>query len=148
MDNVDLPFAKGRYDTGVIISYNTMACSNAEFNPFATSDAISINPINWRRDESYASWHESLGSLIIDTDIPTAPVCFIPHFADAQVDLQKHGLITSTPVVSAEPWPEGVLHHYDYMLYYGDLRKNVCDRVYAFINQKPIGLNYDNLSFR
>jgi hypothetical protein len=130
LDSVGLAFAQGRCDTGVIISYNTMSY-DAEADPFATPDAISINPILWSRDETYAPRFASLGSLLIDTDRPKPAPQFIPRFADAQVDLQKHGVVTSAPVQSAAPWPEGVLHHYDYMLYYGDLRQNVFDRVCA-----------------
>lgn len=135
LDSVGLPFAQGQSDTGVIISYNTMA-PDTKSDPFETPDALSINPISWRRDGTYAPSSASRGSLLIDTDSQTAAARFISHFADARVDLQKHGVVTTAPVQSAAPWPEGVLHHYDYMLYYGDLRQNVCDRVWAFGGQR------------
>ena len=53
-DNPHLKFAEGADDTGVIISYNTEAAGNTN-NIVVMPGAISINPINWKRDETYAS---------------------------------------------------------------------------------------------
>ena len=50
-------------DTGVIISYNTEGAGNGD-NIVVLPGAISINPLNWKRDETYASAEENLGGFI------------------------------------------------------------------------------------
>ncbi len=60
-----LRFAEGPDDTGVIISYNTEGEGNGE-SQLVLDGAISINPLNWRRDETYAGTSQNLGSRITD----------------------------------------------------------------------------------
>jgi len=124
-----LPFAVGRDDTGVIVSYNTMA-PHAEESRFAPDDALAINPINWRRDYAYAPRHESLGSLIVASEADY-PYIVKPRFADAVLLPTRSGVITTADVTAQSFYPKGVLHSYDYMLYAEDLRRNVYDRVCA-----------------
>ena len=62
-----LKFATGESDTGVIISYNTEGPKNVEENARNVAvlpGAISINPLNWKLDETYASASENKGSLV------------------------------------------------------------------------------------
>lgn len=62
-----LKFAEGETDTGVLISWNTEGKKNVEqkaFNVPVLPNAISINPINWKRDETYAPASENLGSYL------------------------------------------------------------------------------------
>ena len=62
--NPHLKFAESATDTGVIVSYNTEGPGNRDqFNCVVQEGAISINPINWKRDDTYASAAENLGSL-------------------------------------------------------------------------------------
>ena len=61
--NPHLKFAEGADDTGVIVSYNTEGAGNGN-NIVVLPGAISINPINWKRDETYASAEESLGGRV------------------------------------------------------------------------------------
>jgi len=131
LDAAKLPFAKGARDTGVVISYNSMS-PEAVSNPFTPEGALVINPVNWRLDEVYASREENLGSLLINTNGARGGMQYLERFADACVDLSRRGIITTAPVKAESPWPEGVLHHYDYMLFYGSLRKNAAERVLAF----------------
>jgi hypothetical protein len=55
-----------------------------------------------------------------------------PHFADARLDLARGTVTTNAPVPSGSLWPSGVLHHYDFDLFYYDLKRNVSDRIGAF----------------
>jgi hypothetical protein len=131
IDKLGMPFAEKADDTGVIISYNTEA-PNAEPNPFTMSfltGAFVINPINWRRDEKLADKSESLGSRIRPEDTPAGDQ---PHFADAKINLSRGTVVTTAPVDSGTLWPKGILHHYDYDLFYYDLKKNVSARIDAF----------------
>ena len=67
--NPHLKFATGEDDTGVIISWNAEGPRNVEenaANALVLPDAISINPLNWKLDETYAPASENLGSIVID----------------------------------------------------------------------------------
>jgi len=135
LDEVGLPFASGRSDTGVIISYNTMA-PDAAGDPFAPPGTLTINPVSWTTGTEYAPKEMSRGSVIIDTDEHcNNPVCE-KHFADAQIDPNRRGVITTAPVDPGVTWPVGVLHSFDMMLYACDIRKNIADRVCAYLEKQ------------
>ena len=58
-----LKFAEGATDTGVIVSWNTEGPANLKENNMTLAPGgISINPINWKRDDTPASVKENLGS--------------------------------------------------------------------------------------
>ncbi|MDR2632133.1 MAG: DUF3089 domain-containing protein [Treponema sp.] len=133
-EQVGIPYAEGSGDTAVIISWNTESPAAAEqhvVNPFTAllPDAIAINPINWKRDDTYAGKEESLGSRIRFGDNPPVDR---PHFADAQLNLERHVVVTHAAIQAGDPWPAGVLHRYDFDLFYYDFRQNVSDRIAAF----------------
>lgn len=131
--NPHLKFAEGADDTGVIISYNTEGPGNRDqFNCVVREGAISINPINWKRDDSYASEKENAGSLDGEGEIG-------PGLADAKVDLERGVVICES--IETEPELQSAMAEYfgpesyhlqDYSLYYGNLQKNVADRIAAF----------------
>jgi hypothetical protein len=130
LKQVDLPFAAGPQDTGVLISYNT-ELPTTEFNPFTSpfQGVRVINPVNWKTDETLAGKEASLGSRIRYGY--SAPVN-VPHFADARLNLERGTVVTTADISSKAPWPQGVLHRYDYDLFYYDLQKNVADRIMAW----------------
>ena len=70
----------------MIISYNTESAGN-ENNIVVLPGAISINPINWKRDETYASAEENLGGYIPNEVLGIMEN--VPHPADAQVNLER-----------------------------------------------------------
>jgi hypothetical protein len=121
-----LPFAAGALDTGVVVSYNTELAAT-EFNPFR--GGLAINPVNWRTDRTPAGKEESLGSRVRYGY--SAPVD-IPHFAGAQLNPETGTVETNADIASGPPWPAGVLHRYDYDLFYYNLQKNVEDRITAW----------------
>ena len=62
-----LKFAEGPTDTGVIISWNTEGPANLETkNMTLAPGGLIINPINWKRDDTYAPATENLGSLNVE----------------------------------------------------------------------------------
>lgn len=131
--NPHLKFAKGADDTGVIISYNTEGSGNKDaYNCVVKENAISINPINWKLDSTYASVEENLGSLGSDGEI-------LDHYADAKVDTQRGVVICDSVKNSKEMQMDlkgyfgaDSFHLQDYNLYYKNLEKNVADRIQAF----------------
>jgi len=130
LDAAGLPFASSADDTGVIISYNT-ELPGAGFNPFTSlsQKIYVINPVNWRRDETPAAKTESLGSRVRFNR--NAPV-LLPAFAGAYLDLERGSVVTDADLIAESPWPEGVLHRYDYDLFYENLRENVAVRIAAW----------------
>ena len=134
--NPHLKFAEGANDTGVIVSYNTEGPGNRDqFNCVVQEGAIAINPITWKRDGTYASAEENLGSLGVDGEIEY-------NTADARVDMERGVVICES--VDVVPELQEVMQEYfgpesyhlqDYSLYFMNLRQNVADRIEAFLNQ-------------
>ncbi|MDO4289397.1 MAG: DUF3089 domain-containing protein [Eubacterium sp.] len=147
--NPHLKFAQGRQDLGSIISYNTEAPGYTGPNITLAPEALVINPISWRRDETLAPAAQSLGSRIVLRDARgcVTAVEDRPHFADAQLDL-KRGVVVCSTVPAADfrvigqeaAFPQGVMHTADYPLYYYDLRKNAEERAAAWFSGGACGI--------
>jgi hypothetical protein len=138
--NPHLKFAEGPDDTGVIISYNTEAPRVTGNNLVLLPGAISINPINWSREEIPATAEENLGSIIID-NVWNVLERNVKNFADARVDKTRGVVICSTAdaeklAPASETFPKGVYHSYDYPFYYYNLRENAERRTVKFLNKR------------
>lgn len=78
LERTGLKFAEGATDTGVIVSWNTEGPANQNAkNVTLAPGGISINPINWKRDDTYAPVSENLGSLTVTGEL----VCLLPMLA-------------------------------------------------------------------
>ena len=143
--NPFLKFAKGAHDTGVIISWNTEASTVAGKNPVLLPGGLVINPITWSRTQTEAHARQNLGSMELDLATGGTPVLdkngHIKRFrnlANARVDKAKGVLVCSSIDASQPPYympggfPMGVLHGFDYPLYFFDIRANAADRVAHF----------------
>lgn len=156
-DNQHLKFAESAEDTGVIISYNTMAASFTGRNPVIFAGAMAINPIRWTRDDVPAAASENMGSLALDpsTGQVVLPVeATLMDFADARIAPVDPATTAVTPGSStsvlladidpATPYAfpvipgisPGFFHNYDFPFYYNDLKRNVADRVTRFLSQE------------
>jgi len=136
-----LKFAKGPNDTGVIVSWNTEAPSFAGKNPVLLPGGLAINPITWTRKQTEASAAKNLGSIELDpaTGTPVlnanGTIKRFKDIADARVDKAKGVVICSSIDAAAPPYftpggvLEGVLHVFDYPLYFFSVRANAADRV-------------------
>ena len=132
-------FAEGATDTGVIVSWNTEGNANkGAKNVTLAPGGISINPINWKRDDTYASVKENLGSLDVEGNLVT------PGMADARVDVDRGAVIVTTiekPELYAIPADAAALfgpesyHLHDYGFFYNNFKQNVADRVAAFLKK-------------
>ena len=140
--NPHLKFATGEKDTGVIISWNTEGPKNAEENvqtAVLLPNAISINPINWKRDDTYASASENLGSLV--PNIEAGKLEIVDIGADAQVIPSRGVVVTHAEM---EPLPEELAelfneafgpdgrHETDYSFYYNNIKDNVAKRIATY----------------
>ena len=141
-----LKFAKGPSDTGVIVSWNTEAPTVDGKNPVVQPGAVAINPITWTRSQTEASAAKNGGSIELDPATGGTPVLngngTIKRFmnvADARVDKAK-GVVVCSTINAADPpyftpggFPMGVLHTFDYPLYFFSVRANAANRVAALL---------------
>ena len=133
LEKTGLKFAEGPTDVGVIVTWNTEGPGNHDASSVVVAPgAISINPINWKRDDTYAPAEENLGSL----NYETASID-VPGIADARVDTERGVVVVTTvdPAKYAIPesgWslfgPE-CYHVCDYSFFYNNIRQNVADRI-------------------
>lgn len=128
-----LKFAERSDDTGVIVSWNTEGPGNNNADNFVVGKgAISINPLNWKRDETYAPVTENLGSYINGTTLPGV--------ADAQINLERGVIVVTTEEAKKYVMPESFhsifgpesYHGQDYGFFQENLKKNVKDRIQSF----------------
>ncbi len=131
-----LKFATGESDTGVIVSWNTEGPKNVEENArnaVVLPNAISINPLNWKLDETYAPASENLGSLMLNKK--TAKYEITDVGADAKVVISRGVIVTNTKydqTAAAEFFGPQSFHEDDYTLYYNNLKENVAKRIAAY----------------
>lgn len=139
--NPNLKFAQGADDTGVIVSWNIEGPGNKDQqNAVVCEGAISINPINWKRDNTYAPAEDNLGTYINDGGAYVKA----PVNADAQVDTERGVVIctvkelpfisTINPAIAAFFGPESY-HNGDYPFYLDNLRENVKLRADRYLEQ-------------
>ena len=145
--NPALKFAERADDTGVIISWNTETPANKDVvSPIVQKGALAINPLNWKRDDTYAPASENLGDRLPIVDgtelIPTKFKESRPGHADARLDLEKGVVVCSTlegvhaslDIPGLEnPFGEGSMHIMDYTLYWENIRENVRTRIKAYL---------------
>jgi hypothetical protein len=145
--NRELKFASGPDDTGVIVSYNTVAPTLKMPDPVVWSGAMVINPITWTRSETTATAAQNLGGISIDSktgyavvDSAGSPVK-VAAYADARVDTAKGVLVCSTAdpgklVPGNKMAAAGVYHPYDYPFYYFNIRENAANRIARYLGTK------------
>ena len=142
--NPHLKFTTGETDTGVIVAWNTEGPKNVEINAHnvvVLPNTRSINPINWKLDETYAPASENLGSLIQNEETGEAVIGDVG--ADAQINLARGVVVTNATVA---PMPEEAAkiaadffgpdgrHDNDYTFFYNNIKDNVAKRVAAYLN--------------
>lgn len=131
--NPHLKFAEGESDSGVIVSWNTEGKANVDENaPNAAvlANAVSINPINWKLDGTYASASENMGSLIPKEDGGEPETGDIG--ADAQVIPERGVIVTNAnfaPMEMTEIFGPASFHNGDYIFYYNNIKDNVAKRI-------------------
>ena len=91
---------------------------------------VCINPITWTRDTSFVPASSSLGAIFLKIKHKKWL-----HASSAQIhhDQQYDYLWVKTRLPFVRTW--NVLHLVDYNLYWYDIRKNVADRVNAYLKK-------------
>lgn len=133
-----LKFAEEAGDTGVIVSWNTEGAGNKDQdNLVVEKNAISINPLNWKRDETPADYSENLGSRIFNEE--TGEFEIRKNVADATLNTERGVVICNSeePFVSASAlFGTESYHNGDYTFYYENLKQNAVLRVQNYMEQQ------------
>ena len=137
--NPHFKFATGETDTGVIISWHAEGPKNVEANlPLPNliigKNGVAINPLNWKRDETYAVASMNLGSIVMDE---TGATTIRDIDADAQLCLARGTVITNakaTPNEMADLAGPQCYHQDDYSIFYNNIKDNVAKRIAAYKN--------------
>ncbi len=136
--NPHMRFAAGESDTGVIISWHAEGPKNVEVNapnPAMLPNGVAINPLNWKRDETYAPADMNLGSIVMDRNTGATDIRDIG--GDAQVCLARGTVVTHADAVPNEmtelAGPQSY-HQDDYAIFYNNIKANVAKRVAAYLN--------------
>ena len=102
-------------------------------NVVVMPNAISINPLNWKLDDTYAPASENLGSLVMNEKTCQYETADIG--ADAQVVPERGVIVTNakaTPTELVEFFGPESFHDDDYTFYYNNIRDNVAKRIAAY----------------
>jgi hypothetical protein len=94
---------------------------------------ISINPLNWKRDETYAPASENKGSLRPNKETGEYEIQHLD--IDAQVNLARGVVVTTTTIPpSADPkfFGPASYHEDDYSFFYNNIKENVAKRIAAY----------------
>ncbi|GBF23169.1 hypothetical protein tpqmel_0573 [Candidatus Gastranaerophilus sp. (ex Termes propinquus)] len=135
--NPNLRFSNNKYDTGVILSWNTTAPSeiaSGAYTSFITwkKGALVTNPISWETDEMLMHASKNKASCLMGSD---GTFKTVENYANAVADKEHCVLVTTTvdeanyeqmvPTVSK-------FHGGDIAFYYESIKQNVKDRIGAF----------------
>ena len=141
-----MKFATGECDTGVIITWNTEGPKNREVNAntcVLQPGSMSINPLNWKLDDTYAPASLNLGSLWPNEK--TGELEIQDLGVDAQVFPDRGVVVThasgekmdeESAKVAAEFFGPDGRHGEDYAFFYCNIKDNVAKRVAAYNNKK------------
>lgn len=128
--------AEGETDTGVVVCYDcedgTVTGGTIIIHEGET--AITINPLNWRTDDTPADKSLNRGAVFNTGDEP------IPGFCGAVIGTHGELIVTDINGADYPPglaiFPQGAYHLYDNMFFFTNLKDNVADRAAAWAAQR------------
>ena len=139
-----LRLAQAADDLGTIISYNTTA-AGVPLMRFILPDSVCVNPLNWKRDGSYADKSLNEGAVLFHfSDHWNFEV---PHYTGAYIDEQRGVLIIDDDAayeLYKARWffkkflmNRGSLHMLDIALFFKNLETNVQTRMKKYFELHP-----------
>lgn len=138
--NPHIRFSQRRDDTGVLVSWNTEGPNPEGTNILLMHDAVVTNPLTWRTDETSATSSGNLGSPIQPESgqiLKNSDGTFVlaPGLHDATVNQKRGSVMCSTcsQYLKSVFFGTQSLHTFDYLLYYGNFRENIIERISAFL---------------
>ncbi len=146
--NPHVKAARAADDLGVVVSWNTEGPANKGRNSLVVApNAVGINPLNWRTDDTPGDAGQNLGSFmphLLDPGMDELPIR-----ADAVLDLERGSVMVTNPAfapfaITALPGFEAFepvfgpasYHGCDYSFFYLNIRENARLRARAWFAQK------------
>lgn len=125
--------ASGETETGTVICFDCEDGSLKETIIIPSGvTALSINPLNWKTDETVADKSLNLGAVM---GIGADPV---PKLCGAYIGDRGELVVTDITPEDYPPvldiFPEGSYHIYDYMFFFTNLKENVAKRTGAWLS--------------
>lgn len=125
MANPNFKMAGGASDTGVTVSFTSLATPDAKYGPINKTDAC-INPVNWYTNSTPASFEFDGETLTSHVD-EEHHVVIVDGF-----HYDKH----KTQEWSVNPWSKDNYHNFEIYFYAPSIRQNALDRIDAMVNVK------------
>ena len=127
--------AQGEKDLGTVVSFD---CEDGSLTETIILPAgvktLSINPLNWKTDETPADRSENLGAVMSTGAEP------IPALCGAYIGDRGQLVVTDVAAGDYPPgldlFPAGVYHVYDYLFFFTNLKQNLSDRVAAYFEAR------------
>lgn len=138
LDDNGLKFAEGETDTGVILSWHVEGPGGTMFSLPLSGGALSINPLNWKRDATPASIEENKGSVFVNTE--TNERQFVDGIADATLDLDRGVVVVTTTdqYIPTNPvFGDKSFHLDEWLFYYQNIKENCWKRISAYLGHEP-----------
>ena len=131
--------ARDSVDTGVIVSFNSLADTSAA-SPLFEGNTVCINPINWRTDTVTGQACQNRGSVFFDGNGQSDT---LPYTVSARIDEGVQSLVVSgvnpddyfIPSI-ATLFPRGNYHVQEINLYFLNVQHNVGQRIATFLGTK------------
>ncbi|MDR0970165.1 MAG: DUF3089 domain-containing protein [Lentimicrobiaceae bacterium] len=132
--------AKDSVDIGVVVSFNSVADTRA-ICAILDGSIMTINPLNWETDSTYAPKDKHLGFVLFDEKGTIKSD--VKHLFGAYIDPKTKALIVdgANPDdyyidVLKELFPKGNYHVVELNFFYRNLQRNVQSRVEVFEKKK------------
>lgn len=147
-ENPHVKAAQSADDLGVVVSWNTEGPANKGKDSLVISPgAISINPLNWRVDETPASAELNLGTFV--PDLIENTLIELPIKADAVIDLERGSVMVMNPAFEQyttskllgfeeldHVFGPASYHGCDYTFFYLNIHENAQIRAEAWLEKK------------
>lgn len=138
-ENPLIEIADSSLQTGCFITYNTISDEPGieKKGPTIIAGTYVVNPLSWKTNTEFVPASENIEAVFFNHENPEKPQ-FFKHFAAAQkkdnalviTDISHPEMISSTSVT----FPKGIYHVYDYAIFYGNLKKNIADRIAEYFS--------------
>lgn len=147
-ENPHVKAAQSADDLGVVVSWNTEGPANkGKPSLVIKPNAISINPLNWRVDETPADSELNLGTFVPHPD--DSGMDELPIRADAVIDLERGSVMVMNPAFEKytisnllgmdaleHVFGPASYHGCDYSFFYLNIRENALTRSEAWFESK------------
>lgn len=136
-ENPLIEIADSSLQTGCFIAYNTVSDKPGieKKGPTIIAGTYVVNPLSWKTNTEFVPASENIEAVFFNHENPEKPQIF-KHFAAAQ---KKDNALVITDISNPEmistenvTFPKGIYHVYDYAIFYGNLKKNIEDRIAAY----------------